>query len=187
MKTTIVLIIALILSVLIGFGIWYAFIKGPGAYPANPASGETRLPEEPQQPSRRETATSSAPILESRYDVEHAEFYTALSITLIPTKLGREPMDGIEIALWQQQPPLPEPYQVIINANITGDLQKEWTCEAINKLTVRCGGATPLALGESTVLALYFNRPPVMPERIGLSVLHGGTAIAVLEAARRDE
>lgn len=180
MRTILWGVVALVLCILLGFGIWYALSQRK-AYPAGSEAGSP----EQQQSADGETATSSAPILESYYEAERMELYTALSITLIPIKLGKEPMNGIEIALENQQPPLPEPYQVIINANISGELQQEWTCETLNKSVVRCGGSMPLALGESTVLALYFNRPPALPQHIRLEMLHGANVVATVEATKR--
>jgi len=177
MKTIIIGLVVFIVCLLIGFGIWYAFTGNR----ANPVGSETPL----QQPAGQEAATSSVPALTSYYESENTELYTALSIILIPTKLGKESINGIEIMLRDQQIPLPEPYQVIINANITGELQKEWTCEILQKIIVRCEGLAPLALNESTSLALYYNQPPALPERIQLRLLHNAAVIMTVEASRR--
>lgn len=182
MKTIAWVAIALIVCVLLGLGTWYAFLRPE----TTPVGGGSQMSVSSGEPAAGETAASSTPMFTGYYEIERTELYTALSITITPLKPGKEPVNGIEIALGNQEPPLPEPYQIIINANIAGELQQEWTCQTLNKTTVRCGGSTPLTLGESTVLALYFARPPALPEPIRLQALHDSRIVATVEAARRE-
>ncbi len=103
-----------------------------------------------------------------------AQGYTpSVVVVIVPQDLAGRSIQGVNIPLSSGRAGLPKPTGTALFVNDGAWGASDWTCD-VGKDSVRCSGATSLAAGKKTCIALYLSGDFVPAAGISVGFLDGG-------------